>query len=163
MNLIQAYIGLGSNLNNPISQIKEAMQSIAQIPEIRDFICSPLYLSKPVGPQDQPDFVNAVMLVSTNLSAQNLLFELQKIENIHGRLRLLRWGARTLDLDILIYGKEIINTPNLIIPHPELANRSFVLYPLADIVNVDFEIPVFGKLIDLIKTCPADDLLKIQE
>jgi 2-amino-4-hydroxy-6-hydroxymethyldihydropteridine diphosphokinase len=158
---VDAFIGLGSNLDNPVQQILSAQQAIARLPGVEEIACSPLYGSSPVGPQQQPDYINAVMAVRTGLTAQELLAELQQIENAHGRVRTLRWGARTLDLDVLLYGQQIINDSNLVVPHVEIANRAFVLYPLADIVSPDFYIPGHGKLSDLLAGCPPQEIQRL--
>lgn len=130
---VDAYIGLGSNLDNPIDHVMSASREISAVDAIEQIAISPLYRSSPVGPQDQPDYVNAVMHIKTCLQPMDLLRACQNIENNHGRERLVRWGARTLDLDILLYDDRTIDLPGLSVPHPELANRAFVLYPLADI------------------------------
>ena len=159
---IEAYIGLGSNLDDPVSHIAMARATIAALDGVEAIAFSPLYSSRPVGPQDQPDYINAVMRIKTLLPALDLLLELQRIENAHGRVRQERWGARTLDLDILLYGETIINEPNLIVPHKEIPNRAFVLYPLADITNRDLTIPEYGRLQDLLAACPADGLHRLE-
>lgn len=159
----EAYIGLGSNLEQPVEQIKQAVISITALEEVSVIACSPLYSSTPVGPADQPDYINAVLKISTSYSALNLLDRLQSIENSQGRKRLIRWGARTLDLDILLFDQEIINTEKLVIPHRELANRCFVLYPLADIADNNLSIPGFGVLADLLAKCPSDGLSRLAE
>ncbi|WFP49637.1 2-amino-4-hydroxy-6-hydroxymethyldihydropteridine diphosphokinase [Methylomonas sp. EFPC3] len=159
---VEAYIGLGSNLDNPVEQLKQARTEIATLAGVAELAFSSLYLSTPVGPQDQPDFVNAVMKISTSLAAAELLSQLQAIETAHGRLRLVRWGARTLDLDILLYGASIITEAQLVVPHPEMAKRGFVLYPLADIAPADLPIPGFGPLADLLAACPQAGLQRLE-
>ncbi|MFM8341705.1 MAG: 2-amino-4-hydroxy-6-hydroxymethyldihydropteridine diphosphokinase [Methylomonas sp.] len=160
---VEAYIGIGSNLDNPVANLHSAYQAISDLDGVTPLALSPLYSSKPVGPQDQPDYVNAVLRINTTLSAQQLLTELQQIETAHGRVRTIRWGARTLDLDILLFGNAIINDANLIVPHVEMANRGFVLYPLADIAPSDLQIPGQNSLAQLLAACPADGLHKITE
>jgi 2-amino-4-hydroxy-6-hydroxymethyldihydropteridine diphosphokinase len=142
--------------------LHSAYQAICALDGVTSLALSPLYSSKPVGPQDQPDYVNAVLRINTSLSAQQLLTELQQIETAHGRVRNIRWGARTLDLDILLFGNAIINDANLIVPHVEMANRGFVLYPLADIAPSDLQIGQ-SSLAQLLAACPADGLHKITE
>lgn len=111
-----------------------------------------------MGPQDQPDYVNAVMSIRTSLSPDSLLKQLQAVEASHGRIRQgIRWVARTLDLDILLYGQEIIETPDLIIPHAGIAERAFVLVPLAEIAP-QITIPGKGSITDLLKHCRDDRL-----
>ena len=134
MNKVVAYIGLGSNLITPEAQIATARQAINALAHVQEYAFSSLYRSPPMGPQDQPDYVNAVMAVKTDLSPMQLLRCLQKIELDQGRVRKdERWGARTLDLDILLYGEEVIDVPDLIVPHYGLAERAFVVYPLQEI------------------------------
>ncbi|QPK62203.1 2-amino-4-hydroxy-6-hydroxymethyldihydropteridine diphosphokinase [Methylomonas sp. LL1] len=158
---IEAYIGLGSNLNDPLRQIESAAEEIAKLELVEEAALSPLYASQPVGPQDQPDYINGVMRIKTRLTATDLLAQLQQIENRHGRIRMVRWGARTLDLDILLYGDQLINLPDLVVPHPELPNRAFVLYPLADLAPVGLTIPGQGNLASLLAACPAIGLDRI--
>ena len=128
-----AYIALGSNLHTPREQLKRALNALAQLPQTQLMAVSSFYRSKPLGPQDQPDYLNAVVEISTALSPLALLDELQRIENEQGRVRLRRWGERTLDLDILLYGDEIIQTERLTVPHYDMHNREFVIVPLAEI------------------------------
>ena len=128
-----AYIALGSNLHTPREQLKRALNALAQLPQTQLMAVSSFYRSKPLGPQDQPDYLNAAVEISTALSPLALLDELQRIENEQGRVRLRRWGERTLDLDILLYGDEIIQTERLTVPHYDMHNREFVIIPLAEI------------------------------
>ena len=156
-----AYIGLGSNLAEPVAQIKSARTAIASITGVRELAFSSLYHSLPMGPQDQPDYVNAVMCVSTNLSPMNLLHSLQNIENDQGRVRKgERWGARTLDLDVLIYSDQEIDLPDLTVPHKGLAGRSFVLYPLFEIAP-QLVVPGMGSIADLVAKCPLSGLRRL--
>lgn len=157
----EAYIGLGSNLDNPLQQIRSAAQTISDLADVDDSLLSPLYSSQPVGPQDQPDYINAVMRFKTRLAPLELLKQLQAIENQHGRVRSIRWGARTLDLDLLLYDDLILNLPELIVPHPELKNRSFVLYPLADIAPENLLIPGMVSLSNLLAACSAEGLQRL--
>ena len=160
---VEVFIGLGSNLGSPLEHIHNARLAINDLSEVEEIGFSPLYSSSPVGPQDQPDYVNAVMHVKTSLSATDLLKELQGIENSHGRERLVRWGARTLDLDILLYGQQTISEYNLQIPHPELPKRAFVLYPLADIADPELVVPGMGRLNELLSACPAVGLFRMEQ
>jgi 2-amino-4-hydroxy-6-hydroxymethyldihydropteridine diphosphokinase len=159
---IEAYLGLGSNLGDSVELLQHARLAITALPEVEEIDFSPLYSSRPIGPQDQPDYVNAVMRIKTGLSAADLLGGLQQIENTHGRERLVRWGARTLDLDILLYDQQIINEPNLRIPHPEMPKRAFVLYPLADIADSELVVPGQGRLSELLAACPAEGLTRLE-
>lgn len=128
-----AYLGLGANLNDPVSQLHTAIKQLRQAPELSLSACSSLYASKPMGPQDQPDYVNAVVAVSTKLPPAELLMLVQGIENDAGRVRLRHWGERTLDIDILLYDDICLHSETLSIPHPGLEQREFVLVPLAEI------------------------------
>ena len=156
-----AFIGLGSNLDSPRQQIITAIQSLEEIKSTRVLSSSSLYKSKPLGPQDQDDYINAVVKLETNLEAIDLLDCLQKIENDHGRVRNEHWGPRTLDLDILMYGDEIIENDRLTIPHSEIVNRSFVLIPMAEIDSACV-IPGKGLLSDLISGIKQDDLERLK-
>lgn len=128
---IDVYIGLGSNLGQPEEQAREAIHELSQHRHLFNVSTSPLFKSKPVGPQDQPDYVNAVVFAQTQLGAHDLLDLLQSIEHAHGRERKRHWGERTLDLDLLLYGKARICTPRLTVPHSHMLERSFVLHPLS--------------------------------
>jgi 2-amino-4-hydroxy-6-hydroxymethyldihydropteridine diphosphokinase len=131
---IRAYIGLGSNLDSPEQQLKRAIAALQRIPESRLTAISRLYSSKPMGPADQPDYLNAVAMFDTCLEPLALLDALQAIETAQGRVRSgERWGARTLDLDLLLYGAEVINLPRLQVPHPGITLRNFVLKPLFEL------------------------------
>ena len=127
------YIALGSNLNMPIQQLNLAIQAMADLPDTEIKKVSSLYQSQPLGPQDQPDYVNAVACLETGLSPLALLDALQNIENEQGRIRLRRWGERTLDLDILLYDNQIIRNERLTVPHYDMQNREFVIVPLYEI------------------------------
>lgn len=154
---IQTYIGLGSNLENPLCQLRQARTSLSELEHSRYIRDSGIFKSPPMGPQDQPDYLNAVVLLETRLPARELLAALQAIENRQGRVREQRWGARTLDLDILIYGDLILDDPDLYIPHLGIADRSFVLYPLQRI-DPELIVPGVGPLASLIQQCPAQGL-----
>jgi 2-amino-4-hydroxy-6-hydroxymethyldihydropteridine diphosphokinase len=159
---VTAYIGLGSNLADPVQQVRSARADCAAIPGVREVAFSGLYRSPPMGPQDQPDYVNAVMAVSTDLSALVLLHHLQRIEQAHGRVRTgERWTARTLDLDLLIHGEHRIETAELTVPHPGLSRRAFVLCPLFEIAP-ELVVPGLGRIADLVVNCPRDGLERIE-
>ncbi len=129
-----AYIGLGSNLQGPVAQLESAFDLLAAIPETRLIARSSLYRSAPFGGVEQPDFVNAAASMLTQLTARQLFAELKGIERRRGRDQGgVRWGPRVLDLDLLIYGAEHIDEPDLIVPHPGIADRNFVLLPLLDV------------------------------
>ncbi|TPG62146.1 2-amino-4-hydroxy-6-hydroxymethyldihydropteridine diphosphokinase [Ewingella americana] len=132
--MIRVYIALGSNLAKPVDQVNCALEALAHMPRTTLVVCSSFYRSKPLGPQNQPDFLNAVVALDTQLPAEQLLDCTQAIEQNQGRVRKAeRWGPRTLDLDMLLYGDQVINTERLIVPHYDMKNREFMLYPLAEI------------------------------
>ncbi|SEH06921.1 2-amino-4-hydroxy-6-hydroxymethyldihydropteridine diphosphokinase [Candidatus Venteria ishoeyi] len=136
--MITTYIGLGSNLNDPVQQLNTAIKHLQQLKHCKFITCSPFYCSTALlavdNQQAQPDYLNAVVVLETTLSAEDLLLCLQAIEQQQGRQRNgLRWSARTLDLDILLYGETTIDMPHLQVPHPELTQRNFVIYPLYDV------------------------------
>ena len=144
-----AYIGLGSNLNDPSRQLESTFELLDAIPATRLMKRSSLYRSAPFGGIEQPDFVNAVAAVLTRLSASDLLAELQRIETERGRVRGdIRWGPRVLDLDLLVYSTQKIDQPELIIPHPGIGERNFVLLPLGEIAP-DLNIPGLGRVANL--------------
>lgn len=140
-----AYIGLGSNLSDPLKQLKEAIGALKRLPQSHFKALSRIYQSAPVGPDGQPDYLNAVVLIETALLPEQLLDQLQHIENRQNRVREVRWGPRTLDLDILLFGDQQIETTRLTIPHPEMNNRNFVLIPMTDI-SPDLVLPDGSKL-----------------
>ncbi|MCL9781058.1 2-amino-4-hydroxy-6-hydroxymethyldihydropteridine diphosphokinase [Vibrio sp. S4M6] len=132
--MITTYIAIGSNLADPVAQAKQAIEALKTLPKTVFVKSSMLYSSTPMGPQDQPDYINAVVEISTELTPIELLDQTQSIENAHGRVRKdERWGPRTLDLDILLYGDHVVNSERLTIPHYGMKEREFVLYPLAEI------------------------------
>ncbi len=155
-----AYIGLGSNLNNPHLQIDSAVNSLRDTDYIDAVHCSYYYSSKAVGPGEQPDYVNAAVRCKTHLSPTALLTQLQRIENQHGRQRDIRWGARTLDLDLLLYDDIVLKEVTLQIPHPEIHNRNFVLYPLFDL-DPELVFPNGNTLSNMITAVPMTDLQRI--
>jgi 2-amino-4-hydroxy-6-hydroxymethyldihydropteridine diphosphokinase len=128
------YIGLGSNLDNPKQQILSALEAIGGLSDTTLLRRSRLYQSKAIGPPGQPDYINSVCEIRTTLEPLELLEKLQHIEQKHGRVRKERWGPRTLDLDILLLGLVNMQHQQLVIPHPQIANRSFVLQPLLDLI-----------------------------
>ena len=146
-----AYIALGSNLNNPKKQVQNVASYIATITRTTIIAHSSLYETKPLGPQNQPDYVNQVITVETQLSPHALLKALLAIELQMGRVRHERWGARIIDCDIILFGDQVVQTPDLTIPHPEMKNRPFVLYPLAEIAP-DLVLPSGELLKDILQT-----------
>lgn len=138
-----AFVGLGSNLDDPAAQVSRALDALGRLPDTECVARSMLYASRPMGPPDQPDYVNAVAMLTTTLSPHQLLTELQAIERQQGRVRNgKRWGSRVIDLDLLIYGEECCDDSRLQIPHPGIAERGFVLRPLLEIAP---EVVVPGK------------------
>ena len=159
---VAAFIGLGSNLGEPERQIRRALVELDGLAHSRLTGQSPLYGSRPVGPPGQPDYVNAVAGLDTTLQPHALLEALQAIERSHDRVRGERWGARTLDLDLLLYGERQIDTPVLQVPHPQLHLRAFVLLPLYDLAP-DLELPGLGPLADYLPQLPGGDLWRLAE
>ena len=129
-----AYIAIGSNLASPLEQVNAAVQALGEIPQSRIVAVSSFYRTPPLGPQDQPDYLNAVVVLETLLNAETLLDNTQRIELQQGRVRKAeRWGPRTLDLDIMLFGHETINTERLTVPHYDMKNRGFMLWPLFEV------------------------------
>ena len=130
-----AYIGIGSNLNDPAEQVRTAFAALDNLPDSRLIARSHLYSNPPMGPQDQPDYVNAVAGLITRLKPAELLDAMKAIEQQQGRERKPgdRWGARIIDLDLLVYGSASVAEPGLTVPHPGIFERNFVLFPLLDI------------------------------
>ena len=158
--MTRVYIALGSNLANPLHQVQSALNALAELPQTQLIATSSLYRTPPLGPQDQPDYLNAVVALDTDLSAENLLDHTQKIELEHGRVRKdERWGPRTLDLDILLFGDEIINTERLTVPHYDMKNRQFMLYPLAEIAP-ELHFPTGESLQSIIAQLSAEPLTR---
>ena len=130
---MRAFVGLGSNLGDREAQIRLALEALRQVAETRVVRVSSIYDTEPVGEPNQPNFLNAVALIDTQLSARQLLWNLQLIERRLGRVRAQRWGPRTIDLDLLLFGDLALDEPDLKIPHPELTRRAFVLVPLVEL------------------------------
>lgn len=153
-----AYIGLGSNLENPEQQIRDALVEIENIKSSAVVSISHLYYSRPMGPQDQPDYMNAVLALETELTPLALLDELQHIENQAGRVRKdNRWGPRVLDLDIILYGEQQIDNERLTVPHYGMKEREFVLIPLAEIAP-ELRLPDNTIIKSLSEQIPANGL-----
>ena len=160
MATTDAFVGLGSNLADPTAQLARAISALAALPATSLVAQSAFYTSRPVGPQDQPDFVNGAAWLRTGLTALELLDQLQAIEKQHGRVRKQHWGPRTLDLDLLLFGSESIRNDRLTVPHCELPNRDFVLQPLLDL-NADLALPDGRSVADLRQRCPDNRLKKL--
>ncbi|BCN92933.1 2-amino-4-hydroxy-6-hydroxymethyldihydropteridine pyrophosphokinase [Thiomicrorhabdus immobilis] len=160
MTTKRVYIGLGSNLADPVEQLNIALESIASLPATQLIQTSSFYGSKPLGPQDQPDFINAVCEIQTELTPADLLKELQTIELEQGRIKKRHWGERLIDLDILLFGEEVIDTPDLIVPHSQITLRDFVLIPLAEIAP-GLVIPQKGEISELISQLQESYLMTV--
>ena len=148
---IRAVVALGANLGKPRQQIEKALFAINHLEGVRLKAISPLFQTKAVGLADQPDFINAVVLLHTILNPQQLLQILQKLELDFGRERAIRFGPRTLDLDIIDYDGLVVNDQNLILPHPRAHERAFVMEPLARIVP-NYQVGRHGKAAELAVT-----------
>jgi 2-amino-4-hydroxy-6-hydroxymethyldihydropteridine diphosphokinase len=158
------YLGLGGNLGNAADALQQAVEELSLIEGITLVGVSQLYRTKPVGgPSDQPDYLNAVLAVDTILDPHFLLGICLSIEQKLGRVRRERWGSRAIDIDILLYGRRIINEPGLIVPHRMLRRRLFAMVPLADVAPTDFSLPPDGKqLKNLIEAAMKDPELAAQ-
>ncbi len=157
-----AYVALGSNLADPAHQVRHAMDLLAAQPALRLEVRSRLYRSTPLGPQDQPDFINAAVGLLTALGPQELLAELLRLERVMGRDRRERWGPRIIDLDLLWMVGEPRDTPDLTLPHPGVPVRNFVLYPLMEIAP-SLRIPGAGRVADLAGRIGAAGLAVLED
>lgn len=159
----RVYIGLGSNLDTPQEQLHSALAALAALAHTELVGQSSFYASDPLGPADQPRYVNAVAALDTTLSPLALLDELQRIEQEQGRTRKAeRWGPRTLDLDILLFGERLLNEPRLTVPHYHMHARAFVLYPLAEIAPA-LLLPDGRPLNELLANCPFTGLERLTD
>ncbi|MDA3131790.1 2-amino-4-hydroxy-6-hydroxymethyldihydropteridine diphosphokinase [Atlantibacter subterraneus] len=148
--MTRVYLAIGSNLASPLEQVNAALAALAEIPESQLVAVSDFYRTPPLGPQDQPDYLNAAVALETALAPEALLDHTQRIELQQGRERKAhRWGPRTLDLDIMLFGEMQIDTPRLTVPHYDMKNRAFMLLPLAQIAP-DLRFPDGDKLSDLL-------------
>lgn len=155
-----AYIGLGSNLNHPKEQIKNALIALNSTKDVKVVGLSSLYQSKPIDDSKQSDYINAMCQLDTHLTALELLYVCQDIETKQHRVREKKWGTRTIDLDIIIYGVQVIASKQLIVPHPQMMNRAFVLVPLAEL-EPNLKVPVLGPIQDLIAKLDITKLVKL--
>jgi 2-amino-4-hydroxy-6-hydroxymethyldihydropteridine diphosphokinase len=159
----RVYLGLGSNLAEPLAQLRGALTALAALPQSQLVGRSSFYVSDPLGPADQPRYVNAVAALDSELTPLQLLDALQAIELNQGRQRKAeRWGPRTLDLDILLFGDLMLDEPRLHVPHYHLHARAFVLYPLAELAP-DLRLPDGRALTDLLAACPFEGLERLAE
>lgn len=157
---VPAYIGVGSNLGDSRARVAAAFDALGALPCTRLIARSRLYRTRPFGPVQQGDFINAVAGLLTQLSAPQLLQAIRDIETAGGRVRDERWGPRTLDLDLLVFGTERIATPELTVPHPGIAARGFVLAPLADIAPT-LDVPGAGRVAALLRALPDDGIAEV--
>ena len=157
-----AYVAIGSNLNHPQARVLEAFERLAALPALRSVLRSRLYETRPMGPQDQPLFVNAAAGLLTQLTARGLLEGLLRIEQSMGRNRQERWGPRVIDLDLIWMLGEPIDEPGLTVPHPGVSTRNFVLYPLADIAPT-LAIPGHGKVLELARRAGDDGISLLEQ
>ena len=154
------FVGLGANLGDPREALESALQELDRLPHTRLVRRSSFYRSAPLGHADQPDFLNAVAQLETALPAERLLGELHAIEASHGRSRSFANAPRTLDLDLLLFGKVVLETPALTLPHPRMHERAFVLQPLVEIAP-DTVIPGHGPAAALLKSCKQQQLERL--
>ena len=163
-DIVECYVALGSNLGDSCGYLQKAVKALKTHPDINNLSLSKIYQSKPHGPQDQPDYINAAVKFDTTLAAEDLLDVLQTIENDNQRVRkgVIRWGARTLDLDLLFYADKIINSTRLTVPHPRICERPFVLLPLQDL-GASLKKLGNGTIKDCINKLPSEALKEIKE
>ena len=155
-----AYIAIGSNLDSPVDQVRRAMDALDELPDSMLVLRSALYRSGPLGPADQPDFVNAVVAMLTTIGERQLLARLQEIERAFGRKRSAeRWGPRVLDLDLLSYSHVVLDEDELVLPHPGIAERNFVLLPWNEIAP-QYEVPGLGTVTALLRRVPAKPVIE---
>jgi 2-amino-4-hydroxy-6-hydroxymethyldihydropteridine diphosphokinase len=152
-----AYVAIGSNLNDPQARVLEAFERLAALRGAQSLLRSRLYQTRPMGPQDQPNFVNAAAGLLTQVGPRELLDDLLGIEQAMGRNRQERWGPRVIDLDLVWMHGETIDEPGLTLPHPGVSMRNFVLYPLADIAPT-LVIPGHGKVLELLRIVGGDGI-----
>ncbi len=159
--VVRVFIGLGSNLDEPAIQIAKALKAIATMPETNNLVSSSFYRNPPMGPADQPDYVNAVAGLDTSLQPSGLLDSLQEIELDQGRVRTgAHWGPRIIDLDVLLYGDLQLDSKRLTVPHPGLCKRVFVLTPLYELAP-ELVLPGGERLADLIASVDTASLQRI--
>lgn len=158
--LVPAYIGVGSNLGDSRARVLAAFEALGAMPKTQFVARSRLYRTRPFGPVQQGDFINAAVGLLTGLEAVELLAEIRRIETAAGRVRAERWGPRVLDLDLLVFGDARIDTPALTVPHPGIASRGFVLAPLADIAP-SLQVPGVGRVETLLRALNDDGIAEV--
>ncbi len=160
MSPVTAFIALGSNLADPAAQIRSALRELARLPETSLVRTSSFYRNPPEGGLAQPEFVNAVAGLETAIAPRALLVHLLEIERIHGRSRDYPNAPRTLDLDVVLYGDRVVREPGLVIPHPRMLARAFVLVPLAEIAP-EAHVPGHGRVADLATKIDGSAMMKV--
>ncbi|MBT3460448.1 MAG: 2-amino-4-hydroxy-6-hydroxymethyldihydropteridine diphosphokinase [Halieaceae bacterium] len=156
--MTQAFVGLGSNINEPAYQLRQACMALISLPNTCLIAVSSVYESSPMGPSDQPPFLNACAQIDTTSEPAALLTALLKIETAMGRVRRRHWGERCIDLDLLFFGNTSVQTKRLTLPHPGLYQRDFVLKPLADMLGNEYLMPNGVDIGTLLQSCPAHGL-----
>jgi len=157
---MKAFIGLGSNLGDREANIRQALQFLEQLPETTIVRGSSLYDTEPVGVSDQPNFLNGVVQIETHLAPRQLLWNLMLIERRLGRVRTQQWGPRVIDLDLLLYGEEVVDEDDLQIPHPLMTQRSFVMVPLVEIEPLLVHPVTNQTMLSILQRLGADPLVK---
>ena len=157
---MKAFIGLGSNLGDREANIRQALQFLEQLPETTIVRGSSLYDTEPVGVSDQPNFLNGVVQIETHLAPRQLLWNLMLIERRLGRVRTRQWGPRVIDLDLLLYGEEVVDEEDLQVPHPLMSKRSFVMVPLVEIEPLPVHPVTNQTMLSILQRLGADPLVK---
>jgi 2-amino-4-hydroxy-6-hydroxymethyldihydropteridine diphosphokinase len=157
---MKAFIGLGSNLGDREANIRQALQFLEQLPETTIVRGSSLYDTEPVGVSDQPNFLNGVVQIETHLAPRQLLWNLMLIERRLGRVRTQKWGPRVIDLDLLLYGEEVVEEDDLQVPHPLMTKRSFVMVPLVEIEPLLVHPVTNQTMLSILQRLGADPLVK---
>jgi 2-amino-4-hydroxy-6-hydroxymethyldihydropteridine diphosphokinase len=157
---VECWIGIGSNLGDPVGQVRDSFDALDAIPGTTLRQTSGLYRTAPMGPQDQPDYINAVAKLETRLAPNALLDAMQAIERSAGRARTIKWGPRVLDLDLLTYGDQCLDEAGLQVPHPGIRDRNFVLLPLLSVAP-DLEIPGLGSVRQLAAATGDEGIVRL--
>ena len=158
---MQAWLGLGANLQHPANQLKEALVRLGESDGIEINKVSSFYRTPPWGDDQQDNFINAVVSIETSLSPLSLLHCLQSIENTMGRRRTGRqWGPRIIDIDLLLFDDQVVCSSELLVPHPHMHERAFVLLPLAEL-DAEIEIPGQGRVVDLLSGLDCDGIFRL--